>query len=117
MEAAFGITRAWETLAKSDLQRDHPADGTRSGLGTPCLLAMIPHTLLAAHAGTIMGVETNACQYYPDASASEAHVHPYLYRRRDGMIDLSTVSGPGFGYRLNEMDRPVSQPMHQAKYP
>jgi hypothetical protein len=35
---------AWETLAKSDLDRDHPADGTRSGLGTPCLLAMIPHT-------------------------------------------------------------------------
>ncbi|MDY0091773.1 MAG: hypothetical protein RBT80_03645 [Candidatus Vecturithrix sp.] len=34
------------------------------------MLAQIPHVLLAAHAGTIMGVETNAMQFYPDASRS-----------------------------------------------
>ena len=32
------------------------------------MLAQIPHVLLAAHAGTIMGVETNGMQFYPDAS-------------------------------------------------
>src|SRR2546423_3349153 len=69
------------------------------------MLAMIPHALLAAHANTIMGVETNASQFYPDASASEAAVHPYLYRRRGGVIDLSTIHGAGFGYRLDEIRR------------
>ena len=29
------------------------------------MLAQIPHVLLAAHAGTIQGVETNAMQFYP----------------------------------------------------
>ena len=74
------------------------------------MLAQIPHVLLAAHVGTIMGVETNAMQFYPDASAAEAAVHPGLYRRQDGMIDLATVNGPGFGYRLLEIQRPLPEP-------
>jgi L-alanine-DL-glutamate epimerase-like enolase superfamily enzyme len=69
------------------------------------MLAQIPHVLLAAHAGTIMGVETNAMQFYPDASLPEEAVHPGLYRRRAGQIDLTTVRGPGFGYRLEEIRR------------
>ena len=69
------------------------------------MLAQIPHVLLAAHAGTIMGVETNAMQFYPEASGPEAQLHPDLYRRRDGCIDWSTVEGPGFGYRVNQIDR------------
>jgi L-alanine-DL-glutamate epimerase-like enolase superfamily enzyme len=73
------------------------------------MLAQIPHCLLAAHAGTIMGVETNAMQFYPAASASEEAVHPGLYRRRDGQVDLSTVKGPGFGYRVDEMSRTLPE--------
>ncbi len=69
------------------------------------MLAQVPHVLLAAHAGTIMGVETNAMQFYPDASLPEAAVHPGLYRRRNGCVDLSTLSGPGFGYRIDEIER------------
>ncbi len=42
------------------------------------MLAQIPHVLLAAHAGTIMGVETNSMQFYPDASLPEEAVHPGL---------------------------------------
>ena len=57
------------------------------------MLAQIPHVLLAAHAGTIMGVETNAMQFYPEASSAEARVHPGLYRRRNGCVDLSTLEG------------------------
>jgi len=69
------------------------------------MLAQIPHVRLAAHAGTIMGVETNAMQFYPAASAPEQAVHPGLYRRHNGQVDLSTLKGAGFGYRLNEIKR------------
>jgi L-alanine-DL-glutamate epimerase-like enolase superfamily enzyme len=75
------------------------------------MLAQIPHVLLAAHAGTIMGVETNSMQFYPDASLPEEAVHPGLYRRRNGRVDLSTLTGPGFGYRLTEIDRRLPEPV------
>jgi len=74
------------------------------------MLAQVPHVLLAAHAGTIMGVETNAMQFYPDASGPEAVVHPGLYRRQCGCIDLVSIRGPGFGYRLGEIERPLPAP-------
>jgi len=74
------------------------------------MLAQIPHVQLAAHAGTIMGVETNAMQFYPEASACEAEVHPGLYRRREGRVDLSTLAGSGFGYRLSEIRRVTPTP-------
>jgi L-alanine-DL-glutamate epimerase-like enolase superfamily enzyme len=70
------------------------------------MLAMIPHVLLAAHAGTIAGVEVNACQFYPEASTLEAKFHPGLYTRRDGRIDLSTLRGPGFGWTPPEPEIP-----------
>ncbi len=73
------------------------------------MLAQIPHCLLAAHAGTIMGVETNAMQFYPAASVAEEAVHPGLYRRRDGQVDLSTLRGPGFGYRVDEIARSLPE--------
>ena len=69
------------------------------------MLAQIPHVQLAAHAGTIMGVETNGMQFYPDVSLPEAAVHPGLYRRRDGQLDLATLGSTGFGYRVEEISR------------
>lgn len=69
------------------------------------MLAQIPHVLLAAHAGTIMGVETNAMQFYPDASLPEERVHPGLYRRRHGRVTLDTINGAGFGYQLERIER------------
>ncbi|MBN1858455.1 hypothetical protein JW848_04540, partial [Candidatus Bipolaricaulota bacterium] len=60
--------------------------------------------------GTIAGVETNAMQFYPEASASEAAVHPDLYTRREGCVDWSTVRGSGFGYRLEEIRRDLPAP-------
>ncbi|MCX8157862.1 MAG: hypothetical protein N3J91_15720 [Verrucomicrobiae bacterium] len=74
------------------------------------MLAQIPHVLLAAHVGTIAGVETNAMQFYPEASLPEAAVHPGLYQRRQGRVDWSSVRGPGFGYRLAEIQRPLPPP-------
>ncbi|MDD4872673.1 MAG: enolase C-terminal domain-like protein [Kiritimatiellae bacterium] len=74
------------------------------------MLAQVPHVLLAAHVGTIAGVETNAMQFYPEASAAEAAVHPGLYVRREGCVDWSSVRGPGFGYRLDEIHRELPAP-------
>ncbi|HWX22885.1 MAG TPA: enolase C-terminal domain-like protein [Candidatus Binatia bacterium] len=74
------------------------------------MLAQIPHVLLAAHVGTIMGVETNAMQFYPAASAPEEKVHPGLYQRRQGSVDLSTIRGPGFGYQLEQIHRELPRP-------
>ena len=75
------------------------------------MLAQIPHVLLAAQVGTIMGVETNAMQFYPEASKAEAAVHPGLYTRRGGKIDLSSIRGPGFGYRVDEIKRELPDPV------
>ena len=74
------------------------------------MLAQIPHALLAAHTGTIMGIETNAMQFYPEASRPEAAVHSGLYQRRQGRVELSSVRGPGFGYRLSEIRRVLPAP-------
>jgi L-alanine-DL-glutamate epimerase-like enolase superfamily enzyme len=74
------------------------------------MLAQIPHVLLAANIGTIMGVETNAMQFYPAVSSPEEIVHPGLYQRRQGNIDLSSISGPGFGYRVDEIHRVLPDP-------
>ena len=64
------------------------------------MLAQIPHVMLAAHARTIMGVESNAMQFYPDASSIRgAGSSRASTARRDGKLDLSTITGPGFGYR------------------
>ena len=74
------------------------------------MLAQIPHVLLAAHAGTIMGVETNAMQFYPEASRPEEARHPGLYKRSDGRVDLSSIDGSGFGYGLEGIRRELPQP-------
>jgi L-alanine-DL-glutamate epimerase-like enolase superfamily enzyme len=74
------------------------------------MLAQIPHVLLAAHVGTIMGVETNSMQFYPAASRAEEAVHPGIYKRRNGRVDLSTIKGAGFGYRIDEIDRALPAP-------
>jgi len=74
------------------------------------MLAQVSHVLLAAHAGTIMGVETNSMQFYPDASLPEAEVHPGIYKRRNGMVDLSTIQAPGFGYELDRINRKLPEP-------
>lgn len=61
------------------------------------MLAIIPHVRLAAHADTIRGVECNAMQFYPAASAPEATALPGLYQRRSGRIDLTGTGGHGLG--------------------
>ncbi len=75
------------------------------------MMAQIPHFQLAARVGTIIGVESNGMQFYPEASAPEREVHPGLYRRRNGLLDGSTLAGPGFGYRIDEIERVLPEPV------
>jgi L-alanine-DL-glutamate epimerase-like enolase superfamily enzyme len=74
------------------------------------MLAQLPHVQLANHAGTIMGVESNGMQFYPAASLEEQAVHPGIFQRRSGILDLSTIQGNGFGYRLDEIKRQLPEP-------
>jgi L-alanine-DL-glutamate epimerase-like enolase superfamily enzyme len=75
------------------------------------MLAQIPHVLLAANVGTIMGVETNAMQFYPEASQAEEAVHPGIYRRVEGSIGLGSIRGAGLGYRITEIKRELPDPV------
>ncbi|MGB0143255.1 MAG: enolase C-terminal domain-like protein [Akkermansiaceae bacterium] len=77
--------------------KEHGMDLMVQDLTNP-RLAQVPHVLLAAYAGTIAGVESNAMQFYPEASAEFLKIHPGLYQRRKGVLDWSTLNGPGFGY-------------------
>ncbi|MCS7461240.1 hypothetical protein N0M98_13905 [Paenibacillus doosanensis] len=74
------------------------------------MLAQIPHLLLAYHAGTIMGVETNGMQFYPEASHYEARFHPGLYQRKQGKVQLGSLTGYGFGYHVEQIARPLPKP-------
>jgi L-alanine-DL-glutamate epimerase-like enolase superfamily enzyme len=89
--------------------RAHKMDLMVQDLTNP-MLAQVPHVLLAARAGTMMGLECNAMQYYPEASLPEAAVHPGLYRRSDGVLDLTTLGETGFGYRVDEIERELPPP-------
>ncbi|MCC7374857.1 MAG: mandelate racemase/muconate lactonizing enzyme family protein [Verrucomicrobiales bacterium] len=73
------------------------------------MLAQISHLLLAAYSPTIMGVESNSMQFYPEASNAEALIHPGCFRRRDGTLEVSTVAGAGFGYRAGEIRRELPE--------
>jgi L-alanine-DL-glutamate epimerase-like enolase superfamily enzyme len=79
------------------------------------MLAQLSHLQLGAHAGTIMGVETNGMQFYPEASRPEAAVHPGAYQRRDGLVRLDTIRGPGLGYRIDEVHRDLPAPAAEAR--
>ena len=74
------------------------------------MLAQVAHLVLAAHAGTIMGVETNSMQFYPDASAPEEAVHPGMFRRREGCVSLASLGAEGIGYRVGEIARALPAP-------
>jgi hypothetical protein len=49
-------------------------------------------------------------QFYPEASLPEQAAHPGIYQRREGVVDVSTLGGSGFGYRLNAINRVLPEP-------
>lgn len=111
---ALGLSRGWSGVALKTCKtmtgallslswaREYNMQIMVQDLTNP-MLAQIPHVLLAANAGTIMGVETNAMQFYPDASKKERLIHPGLYIRRNGTVSTATLGATGFGYRIDEI--------------
>ncbi|MEE2614906.1 MAG: enolase C-terminal domain-like protein [Verrucomicrobiota bacterium] len=75
------------------------------------MLAQIPHMHLAAQTGTIMGIETNSMQFYPAASTKEEKIHSGIYKRRNGKVNIKSLDGPGFGYRVEEIKRTLPEPI------
>jgi hypothetical protein len=57
----------------------------------------------------LLGIETNARQYYPDISTPEAAIHPRITSAHDGMLLTESLRGPGLGYRLSEIKRDLFQ--------
>ncbi len=41
-------------------------------------------------------------------------MHPGLYTRIEGKVQLRTIGGPGFGYRLDEVERTLPEPVTQT---
>ncbi len=76
------------------------------------MLAALSHISLAAVVPTIMGLEMNACQYYPGASEPEAEVHHGVFTRKNGTVSTESLSGAGFGYRIEEIKRVLPEPAY-----
>jgi hypothetical protein len=49
-------------------------------------------------------------QFYPDASLPEAEIHPGIYSRKNGVLDVTTLSEPGFGYKVDQIARELPEP-------
>ena len=69
------------------------------------MLAMIAHAAFGSHFGGSWGIEANGIQFFPGASTAESRVHPGVFSRSGGCIDVSSIYGPGIGYRIEEIDR------------
>lgn len=68
-------------------------------------IALLHSVGLAARTAPLLGVETNARQYYPDISIPEATVHPRITSVQHGVVQTESLQGPGLGYRRDEIER------------
>ncbi len=68
-------------------------------------IALIQSVALAGHLRPLKGVEANSRQFFAATNELESRVHPGVYKLQDGSIDTTTISGPGIGYRWNEIGR------------
>ncbi|MEO2045317.1 MAG: enolase C-terminal domain-like protein [Pirellulales bacterium] len=68
-------------------------------------IALLHSVGLAGRIKTIRGVETNSRQFFPTTSTPEKKIHPGIYQLTNGKINTSTITGPGLGYRWDEIGR------------
>ena len=61
-----------------------------------------------------ISVESNAMQFYPEASLPESKIHPGIYNRANGILNLETLGDKGFGYRTAEIKRELPNPSELA---
>lgn len=74
-------------------------------------LALIHSVGLAARLDPLKGVESNGMQYFPASSEPEAKVHTGIFHPTDGMVSTQSMTGPGLGYRINEIRRSRPEPI------
>ena len=53
-------------------------------------------------------------QFYPEASLPESKIHPGIYNRTNGILNLETLGNKGFGYRTAEIKRELPNPVHKV---
>jgi len=70
-------------------------------------LALLHSVGLAARLKPMMGVEANSRQYFPATSVPERAVHPDMFTSRDGMARTDSLRGPGLGYQIDKINRPI----------
>jgi L-alanine-DL-glutamate epimerase-like enolase superfamily enzyme len=68
-------------------------------------LALIQSVALAGHLRPLKGVEANSRQFFPSANEPESRVHPGVFKLDDGCIATASITGPGIGYRSEEVGR------------
>ncbi len=68
-------------------------------------LALIHSAGFAGRTYPMMGVEANASQFFPSSSEMESRIHPGIFSRKSGFLDLSTLGLTGLGYRREEMGK------------
>jgi L-alanine-DL-glutamate epimerase-like enolase superfamily enzyme len=67
-------------------------------------LALLHSVGLGARLHTIMGVEANSRQFFPDStSPAEQRVHAGIFSLQNGEADTSSLRGPGLGYQMERL--------------
>ena len=77
-------------------------------------LSLIHAVGFAARCNALNGVEANVHQFFPALSVPEETVHPRIFQRRDGVLKTDTLGDTGFGYRVDEIDRPIFRAGHSG---
>lgn len=65
---------------------------------------------LATRVHTMMGMEANSRQFFPQTSTPEATVHEGVFRRVKGRPSTGSMGGTGLGYRIGRIARPIFRP-------
>jgi len=73
-------------------------------------LALLHSVGLAARLKPLMGVEANSRQYFPATSEPERALHPDVFTLHDGMARTGSLRGPGLGYQIDKIQRPIFHP-------
>jgi len=66
-------------------------------------LSLLHSVGFAARIQPLKGVEANARQFIPFASERERPVHPRLFQPEGGEVSTESLTGPGLGFRVEEM--------------
>ncbi len=67
-------------------------------------LALLHSVGFAARIDPLKGVEANARQFMPSASARESAVHPDVLQPTAGEVSPESLTGNGLGFRVKEME-------------